>query len=407
MIWLACIIPVITAGILYFFYEHKVTTKEFFIPFVASILFIVISYGVSVHISTTDTEYLTYYITQTRYYEDWNERVSCRHPKYCTRTRSYSCGDSKSRRTCTGTERYQCGYQHSYDVDYHPEEWSVIDNAKNEKSVSQSWFQSHSTLWNNKKFVDLHRNYHTNDGDMYTSDWDGREETMETRSDSHSYTNKVAATNNTFTFEVVTEQERKNEGLFEYPNFVRQPGTSIYDLTYLLGYNDPNAEKALKLLNAKVGLSKQATIFIHVFKNKSVRSSILQEAYWKGGNKNEINITLGIDESNAIQWVRVFSWTEVEKVKVELKDLFESSKTVSTLPETIKKAEPIITESYKRKSFSDFDYINVQPSTMCILVTFLLTTLINAGVGYFVVKQDVFNEEGKKPSRFTGGTGSR
>jgi hypothetical protein len=63
------------------------------------------------------------------YYEDYDERVSCKHPIYCTRTHR----DSKGH---TYTTTYVCGHHHLYDVDYTPPQYEIVLNDRTKKSIS-------------------------------------------------------------------------------------------------------------------------------------------------------------------------------------------------------------------------------------------------------------------------------
>ena len=118
IIWFALIIPVLTVFAMAYMWRHKITWAEMFLPIGVSILLIGCSKFFSEMYQTRDIEYWNSYIVRATYYEDWNEIVYCRHPKYRTETRTQTYTDSSGRiRTRTYTEQVFDGYMHAYDVD--------------------------------------------------------------------------------------------------------------------------------------------------------------------------------------------------------------------------------------------------------------------------------------------------
>lgn len=135
---------------------------------------------------TTDTEYWSGYVVKAEYFEAWDERVPCSHPVYCTRTVTDSEGN-------TSTEEYQCGWEHAYDVDYHPEHWKKTDNNGITKSINRYEFNRLVKVLGNKSFVNLYRDYHSIDGDKYISRYVGGDESIDIMCHSHYYENRVQA----------------------------------------------------------------------------------------------------------------------------------------------------------------------------------------------------------------------
>ena len=48
----------------------------------------------------------------------------------------------------------------------------------------------------------------------------------------------------------------------------------------------------------------------------------------------------------------------------------------------------IVETHFVRKKFSDFSYIDVQPTTAQIIMTFIFTIIVNIGVSYFVIHNE-------------------
>jgi hypothetical protein len=120
-----------------------------------------------------------------------------------------------------------------------------------------------------------------------------------------------------------------------------------------------------------------------VFNGQPLEAAMFQEAYWKGGNKNEFIVCVGLNKKE-IDWTKVISWTEKETLKVrtareikEMKD-FDAIEVVKYMGENVPKR-------FVRKQFADFSYIAVRPTTTAILITFGVTLLTSTGIAIFCV----------------------
>ena len=373
IIWIALLIPVITAIILYKKFAHQTVWWEFLIPFVVSILLIFLSKMSIETIQTQDTEYWGGCLTQADYYEAWNELV--------TYTETYT--DSKGRsQTRTRTR-----------VDYHPPQWKITDTNGCVISINQGTFESLCQRFGNRQFTDLRRNYHTNDGDLFTARWNGSEATLMPVTTSHSYENRVAVSDSVFHF---PEVNPKDFGLVEYPKI-----QNYFQCNSIVGPGDaslPLAEQALSCWNAKLGPQKQARIILVVFQNQPVQAGFDQESYWQGGNKNEFVITIGVDNSNNIVWCHPFSWTEVETLKVETREFVISQKTLH-LKNLVDWVAPQVSSNYVRKNFADFNYLSIEPPMWAVFLVFLLVSGVNLGLSMWIVHNE-HQEFGANQNRF-------
>ena len=82
----------------------------------------------------------------------------------------------------------------------HREYWQIHDNIGASYRISKNQFNILSNRWSNKTFKDLHRNYHSFDGDMYKTAFDKKDEHLETITTIHTYKNKVQASSSVFNF---------------------------------------------------------------------------------------------------------------------------------------------------------------------------------------------------------------
>lgn len=363
VVWLALLIPFISSYVLYKYYKHNLVWWELFIPLIVSLAsIIIVKYSVE-YIHITYNEYWGGLVTKVEYYEEWNEYIH----KICTRT--VSCGEN-----CTKTETYDCSY-----VNYHPEKYLLYNTNSTVLKINREKYLEIKRKFKNSTFVDMKRNYHTIDGDMYHSIWDGRLEKAEPTTTSHKYKNKIKASNHSiFNFGKVTKEDIETYNLKEYPKIY-----SYYKQNPIIGYVDENASKQLDLLNGYLGKNKQVKVFVCVFENQPLEAGLMQEWYWVGGNKNEVVVCIG-KEGNNISWVHPFSWTTNYHLLTDIKTdilemgLFDLSIVVSYL-------YPKIDNEFVRREFVEFDYLSVNPPMCGVGLVFLLTIITNLLIGRWII----------------------
>lgn len=376
-IYLTLLLPILTATILYIFFKKSVVWWELLIPFGATLIIVGIVKLIGDDMQTSATEYINDVVVEARYYEDWDEEVSCTHSYDCNCTT-----DSKGNKSCS-----TC-YEHPYDVDYHPKRWVLITRLDHELDITENEYNRLLSLYGNKAFVDMGRSYHSKDGDMYKTCWDNTNDKLQCIVYEHTYKNKVRVSNSIFNFPEVTTQDKTRYSLFDYPQIL-----SNYKQPNILGAFSPKAERNMEILNGLYGSQYQLKAFILVFKGKSQMSGKLQQWYWKGGNKNEFILCIGVDKNDNIKWVYPFTWSEKKESSIELRN-FVLSKTKLDLVEISNEMIKDL-KGFKRKQFKDFDYLQIDPTPGQIITTIILAILINIGSAFFVVLNDVDDEDDK------------
>jgi hypothetical protein len=326
---------------------------------------------------TWDTEYLGGYIQRVEHYDRWNERVSCRHPIYCTR-----CNGAGKNRFCY---TYVCGHIHPYDVDDHPEHWVAVTTFGGFGITQERYRKLKLQFGGDELFQDMHRKYHTIDGDMHYVDWDKQVQSIEPCVETEHYENRPQASHNVFHYEPLDSTDRKRYGVYEYP--------SIYDNKQhvLLGITDRVAEQKLHYFNGVFGKSKQVRLYVLIFHNLPREAGIAQEHHWANGNKNEIVVCVG-KRGDKVAWVHPFSWTDNKELLVETQHGIESLSTFDA--DSI--ADISITTAHKwwkRKSFHDFDYLDIPLTGIQLFWIYFTTVAVNIAVAIFVVKNEVDPED--------------
>lgn len=349
------LIPIITLTFLLIFFRKALVWQEVILLLITAPILTLIFNLCAEKALTHDTEYWGGYTQQATYEEDWDEYIH----RTCTRT--VSCG-----KDCTTVETYDCSY-----VDYHPETWWISGSNGESIYIPKSRFDLLCNQFGNKTFKDMNRHYYTNDGDAYFTVWDKKEETLDTITTKHSWENRVQASGSVFKFQ---EVDPKKFGLYEYPNIVNDYKQQSYMGPDMVGVS--TGVKRLDYWNAILGAKKRVRIYVMIYKNKPMEAAFEQENYWKGGNKNELNICVGLNDTNQVQWAHTFSWTPKEILKVEVNN-FVLSKSTFNLTDLAEYVGPAVQQKWVKKNFREFDYLSVEPPQWVVYVGLTISLLVS------------------------------
>ncbi len=298
----------------------------------------------------TDTEVWGGWVTKAEYYEEWNEYIH----QTCTRT--VSCG-----KDCTTTETYDCSY-----VRYHaPQYWVYTSNGESISISKESW-EILDAKFGNTHFHDMHRHYHSIDGDMYQAVWMGDEPAYTKIFTTHTYVNKVQNNSGVFHFENVDPK-----GLYAYPE------SDLWNNRAVLGiYNgSADADSILQKYNSKRGAAKQVKLYLLLF-NGGIEQALDQRAFWKGGNKNEFVLCVGIKDRK-VSWVQHFCWSPEgyagnDEIGIEMRSWV--GKDVN-LPSLSTELTTLVDSKWRRKSFKEFEYLDVDMPTGVYVTVIVLSSL--------------------------------
>lgn len=307
-------------------------------------------------------EMLHYQYKTMKYYEPWDEYIH----KTCSKSHERCSGSGKTRTCTTYYTYYDCSY-----VDNHPARWE-----SDHGSVDESMYLTAVGLWGNKKFIDMNRRYHSYDGDVYTTVMpDSANQPLSPRvlgySAQGSYKNKVVFSKSVFKFKEVTPEEAKAYGLYAWSE------------SPLMGVSDTYANMILCNTNYLYGASRQMSLRVIVFRNKGIESAFWQESYWNGGNKNEFNVCIGVDEDNNITWVKVISWTTNEILKLEVRDAIIEMKTfqIHAIARYLAKYVP---PRFVRREFKEFDYLPDPPTGVWVYIVSIILIFVGFISTFFI-----------------------
>lgn len=361
------LIPIITVGILVFKFRKETAWWEYVVVLIPSILlFFILKYSF-VYISSLDKEYLSDLVNKITYYEDWDETVMTTH------TRIVSCGNGKTR-----TETYVVPERR-----YHPKKYvyETVTGETNEVSENEYKLICHK-LNMPPVFKDMHRSYRSKDGDAYVTSWNKTRENSYTVTWTHLYQNKVKASSySIFKYSNMSKEEIKNNKLFDYPEIKNNEQNPI------LGFNAADTDiDAVNYLNGYRGPKNQIHIFILCFDSHSLNVAEMQKAYWQGGNKNEFVVCIGI-KNNKVIWCNPFSWSDESLLEVKTRDYFIKNPNIN-FKDYAEWLDTQIDKNWKRKKFSDFNYLSIELNTEWYIIILIIMLCYNIGISYWVITND-------------------
>ena len=383
--WFLLLIPIITIAVLLLRYSRKVTWWEYLIHIGVAIILIAIMKVIGEKSQTNDTEYWGDLIEEAQYYEAYSiwDHETCTRQVYCG---SDSKGNAKYR-----TETYDCSH-----MDYYSARWQVVTTTGWEISVSQEFYNSLLKRFQKTPiFRDISHegecgfgDHVVKDGDMYFAKWDGDPTKSYALAETHTYENKIQCSHSVFNYQDISEEEAAKEGLYDYPK------VKNHEVVSILGGNGlpklAEAEQKLRYLNGNLGPKKQVRVWILVFINKPISLGRDQEAYWKGGNKNEFVVTIGVDKTGRPTWCHPFSWTDVSELKINTRNYVMEQKQLN-LNNLADYLHQELESKWKRKEFKEFSYLTVEPPAWALIVSFLIQLLFSVGYAIWAVKNDFEN----------------
>lgn len=133
-------------------------------------------------------------------------------------------------------------------------------------------------------------------------------------------------------------------------------------------------------MSARLGPSKQVNVIIVGFGNQSIDIAMRQEAKWVGGKKNDLVICYGGVDPYKADWCHVFSWSEREDCKINLRNIVLENKIGDSLVPLIEKE---VRATFVRKDWHKFDYISIQPPTWSYVTYFSVLFVLQIGIWIF------------------------
>jgi len=354
------LIPVLVDLGFLIFGGKQFSIKKFLVELgVQTAVMAIIAYGISWQ-NTSDTE-----VWNGKVSKKAREVVSCEHSYTCNCV-TVSCGKDCSTTIC------QTCYEHSYDVD-----WAVYSSIGSRLTIDRVSRQ----------------------GVAKPSRWDAVE-IGESFSETHGYTNYIKGSPDTlFRHQGLTERFKD-----KLPGYPRQ----VYDyykldrlVTVGAAVDDPKQWNLdLMNLNAELGHWKQVNAIVVVTKNQPDEYFYALEQHWIGGKKNDVVLVIDIDDANKIDWVNIMGWTDNKIFQVALRDEIQQIGVLNR-DLIMKSLHDNIAHNFLRKPMKDFEYLSgmIKPTTGQWIFAMVFGLILSVGMGIFLEKNDIFDEETKRRYR--------
>jgi hypothetical protein len=348
-----------------------------------SIASITIVYFVSKQVSLSDVEYNGYFITEARYYEPYETYVR----KTCSRTTTTG--------KVTRTTYYDCSYCDDISAKY-----VVVDSGGNKFSITKFEYDVFTKIWNlhTPAFVDLHRDIDYSgscgkDGDMYKVNWDGSVAKNMTSTVAVSYKNILQTNKSAFNYKSISAEDAQKLKLYDYPSIDNYKQQTILglDSTKLNTKQKTYISRRVDYLNGTIGKSRFARVYYLLYVDMPKTTAMLQESYWQGGNRNEVNVCMGVDKQGNINWVSAFSWTKNKRVVVDIREDVSTFKNIQNINAINGSVSNAIKSNYKWRDFNDFNYLTFEMSTSQLIWLYVINLLLTLIVFIITIKNNVTN----------------
>jgi hypothetical protein len=125
-----------------------------------------------------------------------------------------------------------------------------------------------------------------------------------------------------------------------------------------------------------------------------------QEAYWIGGNKNELVICIGLQKNtDKISWVYPFSWTDNKRILVDTREDIANMKNLD-LVEMSHVLDNVVSGNFRYKEFEDFDYLTVDTPRWALWTSFCIAVFLSLGISWWSTTNEYEEEESFMKSSF-------
>lgn len=315
-------------------------------------------------------EYLSGYARHMEHHEPWVERVE--------RVESYTDSRGNTR------TRVVVDYVH------HPDLWLMVLNTGRVVVIHHNVYYHYCSLWKTpEQWINPPHPNCVSGGGGQRHNWDGLYQNAATCTYQGLYINYVNNSNSIFRKDYVSRREARDLGLIKYPKYdrgyIEQDVVLCSPRLPLWIRHSESPQRAFQLINAIYGAQYQIHIFVLLFDaSQGVGVALKQQSYWKGGNKNEFVVCLGVDYGDipqsmlhdrkaTVKWCKAFSWCDAPTLESATESWFiaNSELRLDSYAAWLRDHMGL----WKRKEFSDFKYLGVTLSSGRQAVVAVVTTL--------------------------------
>ena len=373
-------LPVATAVLLYIY--CPLPDDEWWVWLVMTAVSELILY-LAINRAGKTKEYLSGYAVNIQHHNPWVERVIY--------TETYT--DSKGQTHTRTKVRYVT----------HPDRWLMVLNTGRVTEINPDTYNTFRGLWRSpmQRIWPAHFNCVSGGGGQQY-DWDNVYDNALTETYTGLYKNYIRNSDSIFKAGKVTSEEAKSLGLIDYPSssmwYLERDAVLV---SPLLKMGIPESvQRRIQLVNAFNGLSHQIHVFVLLFRAEpGLETALRQRDFWRGGNKNEFTICLGIGdgapssaeskdnadvhvnaEVPSVKWCKAFSWCDIPRMETAVESWYIENPALDfpALEQWLRDNMNL----WKRKEFSDFKYLGTRLSTGRSILVGILAVLLCAAMWY-------------------------
>lgn len=303
-----------------------------------------------------DEEILGTYVTEARYYEPWTEKIK--------------------------HEDKETG-EVTYETVEHDEAWEM-DVAAGEECIpiDEEDYRRYVEVFGNEEEEEADHEWEAegeviDPGYCHVTRWPGSPDVICFEYIRRKYINPILRSNNVYTAEELDEDIVKAYHLTKYGEMELYGTARDTDEAWRLGeklsdYNCWFREKNIKLN------------FILLKNAKSVQAMYWQQ-YWKNGKRNTINVVVGLNDAQKIEWAHVFGWQN-EAACIKLRDFVAGLDSLADITAQFNQIEDILKENYSLPDFGQYEFVRSTFPLTGTLIT--LTVCLGLFCGLFCRPED-------------------
>lgn len=152
-------------------------------------------------------------------------------------------------------------------------------------------------------------------------------------------------------------------------------------------------QKELDEMNADLGRKHQVDVLLLLTALKDPKFAEAVKAKWLYGAKNGVTVVLGVPDGQTIEWARVVTLSDVETLKIEIRDELPGKRLddPAILPFIRKEIEM----QFTRTPMAEYEYLAsaVKPSFWATVGLYLGNLVVIVGLAFWMHRADVFGDE--------------
>lgn len=355
----------IVVGIVLWIRSRRVAWQELVGSAALSLILAITFNLIAFHGMTSDEQTLSGRIMQVEHHPRWVERWIQHHSE------TYYTGSGKNRVSHT---RHWTTVEH----DTHPEHWEANFNFGSFQENRDIDFQKYTSIkseFGNHVETGSKQSYNHGgtfeSGDQNTYVTDNRTGFIRPVTTTDSFENRIKAAPSVFSFTKVPT----NAPVFNWPD---NPNTWVSDRVMGTARGHINLYEWDKL-NAVLGPKKHINLVIVGFNSDDSMLGQYQQAKWIGGKKNDFVITFG-GTGEKPTWAYCFGWTESDICKRTVESYIIEHGVNADI---YKFLNDEITQNYKIKDWTKFDYISIEPDTRYYVWFFIVNAIVQGGLWFW------------------------